>query len=307
MADAGYLLGGKRVEILFGLGQNIVLLFISAAHINGFTIMMNVLTGHATCSVYFSLVALAVCFFCTLPRTLKAMAWLSCACKFTSHFCGGLQLLNQIACISIMMAIMIVMVHVGVVKPHPNSTVAFPESGFVPAMTSALNIVLAYSGHVTYFGFFSELKDPREFKKSLVLLQTTAIAVYTTVAVVIYNYVGPGVKAPALSSAAPRISKIAYGVAIPTIIIAGVLNAHVASSAFYRWAWKRAGKADVYKEKSTRALVSWIGIVLLVWLLAWVIAESIPIFEYLLALVSALFSGWYSCKWLQFFLDILQF
>jgi hypothetical protein len=198
-----------------------------------------------------------------------------------------------------MASVLIVMIHVGVVEPHPNSTMAFPPSTFKSAMTSALNIVLAYSGHVTYFGFFSELKDPKEFKKSLILLQTTAITVYTIVAVVIYNYVGPDVRAPALSSASSKVAKIAYAVAIPTIIIAGVLNAHVASMAFYQFIWSKAKKPDVVKEKTVRAWASWIAIVGVVWFLAWIIAESIPIFEYLLALVSALFSGWYSCKWFQ--------
>lgn len=81
MADAGRMIGGKPLEILFGLGQNVVLLFIAAAHINTFTIMMNVLTEHSTCSVVFSVIALVVCALCTFPRTLKAMSFLSCACR----------------------------------------------------------------------------------------------------------------------------------------------------------------------------------------------------------------------------------
>lgn len=187
------------------------------------------------------------------------------------------------------------MVHVGIVKPHVNATQALPQATFKNGMTSALNIVLAYSGHVTYFGFFSELRDPKDYKKSLLLMQTTAITVYTLVAVVIYYYVGPDVKSPALSSASKKVSMIAYGVAIPTIIIAGVLNAHVASTSIYRYIWNKVGKPDVYKERNARAWTSWIAVVFSVWLMAWTIAESIPTFEYLLAVVSALFSGWYSC------------
>lgn len=196
------------------------------------------------------------------------------------------------------------MIHVGVVNPHPKASRAFPnikEEGkeFMLGMNAALNIVLAYAGHVTYFGFFSELRNPRDYKKSLILLQTTAITLYVMVAVVIYYYVGPDVQSPALSSASPKIAKIAYGVAIPTIIIAGVLNAHVASTAVYRWAWNKRGDPMVYKEKTARAWISWLVIVSTVWVLAWIIAEAIPTFQYLLGLVSALFSGWYSCKWLR--------
>ncbi|RDI82359.1 hypothetical protein Vi05172_g7660 [Venturia inaequalis] len=277
MADAGRMIGGKPLEILFGLGQNVVLLFIAAAHINTFTIMMNVLTEHSTCSVVFSVIALVVCALCTFPRTLKAMSFLSCA-----------------SCLSILVAVSIVMAAVGSDKTHQAAPKVLPKTSFKEGMNAALNIVLAYAGHVTYFGFFSELKNPRDYRKSLILLQTTAVTLYVLVAVVIYCYVGQDVKSPALSSAGPLIRKIAYGVAIPTIVIAGVLNAHVASTAVYRWAWKKRGHPMVYKERSTRAWVSWIAIVITVWTLAWLIAEAIPTFKYLLGLVSALFSGWYS-------------
>jgi len=51
MADAGQIIGGKWLGRLFGFGQLLVLIFIMAAHITSFTIMMNVLTGHSLCSI----------------------------------------------------------------------------------------------------------------------------------------------------------------------------------------------------------------------------------------------------------------
>ena len=188
------------------------------------------------------------------------------------------------------------MVGVGVAKPDPNQMVLFERTSLVSAMNAALNIVLAYSGHVTYFGFASELKDPRDFTKSLLMLQTTAITVYSTVAVVIYYYVGPAVPAPALSAAGAKVRLASYGVASLTIIIAGVVNGSVGSKQLYLrfWQWRNAPK--VVQEKSMRAYSSWITIVTGIWVMAWIIAEAIPKFEYILSLVSALFSGWYSCK-----------
>jgi hypothetical protein len=163
-------------------------------------------------------------------------------------------------------------------------------------MTSTLNIVLAYSGHVTYFGFASELKDPRDYTKSLIMLQSVAISVYTFVALVIYYYVGPNVPAPALSAATPRVRIAAYAVASITIVIAGVVNGSVGSKQIYMrlWQWKKA--PEVVQEKSVRAYASWVGIVVALWIAAWLIAEAIPRFEYVLALVAALLSGWYSCE-----------
>jgi hypothetical protein len=51
---------------------------------------------------------------------------------------------------------------------------------------------------------------------------------YTVTAVVIYAYTGDDVRSPALGSTSPLLAKIAYGIALPTIVIAGVINGHVA-------------------------------------------------------------------------------
>jgi hypothetical protein len=167
---------------------------------------------------------------------------------------------------------------------------------FANGMVAFLNIVLAYSGHVTYFGFASELKNPRDYTKALLMLQTTAIAVYTFVAVFIYYYIGPNVPAPALSATTPKVRVVAYAVASITIVIAGVVNGSVGAKQIYMrfWAWKKQPK--VVHEKSFKSFSSWVAIVVTLWILAWIIAESIPTFEYVLALVAALLSGWYSCE-----------
>jgi hypothetical protein len=189
------------------------------------------------------------------------------------------------------------MINVGIIKPNPDAVHSIETAKLTTSMNAVLNIVLAYSGHVTYFGFASELRDPRDFTKGLILLQTTAITLYTLTAVVIYYYTGPDVPAPALGAATPIVRKIAYGLAIPTIVIAGVVNGHVASKYIYIRIWSSTKSGvKVIQEKSKRAYLSWAATCTVVWVVAWIIAEAIPTFKYLLALVSALFSGWYSCK-----------
>jgi hypothetical protein len=63
----------------------------------------------------------------------------------------------------------------------------------------------------------AELKEPRDFPKALTLLQTIDISLYLVTGVVIYYYAGADVKSPALGSISPLVSKIAYGVALPTV------------------------------------------------------------------------------------------
>ena len=63
----------------------------------------------------------------------------------------------------------------------------------------------------------AELKDSRDFPKALALLQTIDMTLYIVAAVVIYRYTGSDVASPALGSAGPLISRIAYGIALPTV------------------------------------------------------------------------------------------
>lgn len=49
------------------------------------------------------------------------------------------------------------------------------------------------------------------------MLQSIDVSLYVTAAVVIYYYVGDNVASPALGSAGPLLSKVAYGIALPTV------------------------------------------------------------------------------------------
>jgi hypothetical protein len=89
------------------------------------------------------------------------------------------------------------------------------------------------AGHVAFFSFQSELKDPRDFRKALFFEQGIAVTFYMTISVVIYYYAGPLVASPALGSASPLVAKIAFGIALPTIIVAGVVNGSVACKFVY--------------------------------------------------------------------------
>lgn len=63
----------------------------------------------------------------------------------------------------------------------------------------------------------SEMQDPKDFPKSLTMLQIGDTCLYLVTAVVIYVYAGRDVASPALSSAGPLMRKVAYGLAIPTV------------------------------------------------------------------------------------------
>lgn len=47
-------------------------------------------------------------------------------------------------------------------------------------------------------------------------------------------------------------------------------------------------------KRDMLAVGSWIGIALACWVIAWIIADAIPVFSDLLSLISSLFASWFS-------------
>ncbi|EHL00238.1 putative N amino acid transport system protein [Glarea lozoyensis 74030] len=252
-ADIGGVLLGPWGKELFGIAYIIYMVFCMASHILTFTIAMNVLTEHATCTIIWGVVGVVIFTLLSIPRTLKNISFLS------------------------IVSVMITMIALGVSPQAAADAMrgTYPAS-FPAAFNSMSNIVFAYGGHVAWISFISELRDPKEYPKSLILLQAVDISMYLVAALVIYRYAGVGVDSPALSSNSVIVKKVAWGIALPTIVIAGVIFAHVSVNR----GWIATG--------------TWIGLGTFSWIIAFVLAESIPVFSDLLGFISALFASWFS-------------
>ncbi|RDW81695.1 neutral amino acid permease [Aspergillus mulundensis] len=274
MADAGEVVAGKFGREFMGVAQMLFFVFVMASHLLTFTVAMNTITEHGTCSIVFGVVGMVVSFILCLPRTLEKMSWLS-----------------LVSFISIFSAVMICMIGVGISKPGVNNVVAVVDTDLYHGFTAVTNIVFAFCGHAAFFGLAAELKDPRDFPKGLCLLQGIDICLYLVAAVVIYRYGGADVTSPALGSASPIVSKVAYGIALPTILIAGVIYGHVASKYIYVRIFRGT---DRMHKRDAVAVGSWVAIALGLWILAWIIAEAIPVFSNLLSLITALFASWFT-------------
>ncbi|CAD6443494.1 2aff8189-a9bb-4faa-ac46-9fb42892a93f [Sclerotinia trifoliorum] len=273
--DIGGVMLGSWGREIFGAAYVIYCIFSMASHLLTFTIAMNVLTNHATCTIIWGVVGLAVFSLLSLNRTLKNVSFLSII-SFTS----------------ILSAVMLTMIALGVSPQAASGAMKGTYSpSFPSAFNSISNIVFAYGGHVAWVSFIAELRDPREFPKSLILLQTVDISLYVIAALVIYRYAGEDVASPALNSNTPIIRKIAWGIALPTIIIAGVIFAHVT----VKYVYLRIFSGTKYlNSRGWVATGTWVGLAVATWTIAWIIAESIPVFSDLLGFISALFASWFS-------------
>ncbi|PVH91010.1 hypothetical protein DM02DRAFT_546652 [Periconia macrospinosa] len=274
-ADCGELIAGPIGREVMAFCQVLILLFIMAAHVLSFGIAMNVMTEHGQCTVVFTTIGMVLSFILCLPRTLKNVSYVSI-----------------ISCLSILVAVIISMIAIAIRKEDMGNVVAIQSNvSLLKGLGPVMNIVLAYAGHVTFFSLTSELRDPRDFTKSLLLMQSFAVSFYLVMSITIYYYAGPNVASPALGSAPPLVAKIAYGIALPTIVVAGVINGSVACKYVYFRMW--AGTDVIYK-KSLKSVGSWTVVCAVAWVLAWAVAEAIPNFNLLLGLIASMFGSWYS-------------
>lgn len=96
-------------------------------------------------------------------------------------------------------AVILAMIFAGV-QNHPNgydpSTPvvwhAWPQKGekYVNIMSAVLNIVYTFVGQITYPSFISQMKQPRDFRKALVVVTICELITFALAGSIIYVYVG---------------------------------------------------------------------------------------------------------------------
>ena len=85
MADVGEVLLGSVGREVGGAAQTIFLIFSMGSHILIFTIAMNAITDHATCTLVWGVIGLIIFFLLSLPRTMKKVSYFSIVCKSISR------------------------------------------------------------------------------------------------------------------------------------------------------------------------------------------------------------------------------
>ena len=126
MADAGDIMFGPIGRELLGAAQLVFFVFIMASHVLTFSIMMNTITEHGTCSIVFGIVGTVICLILTLPRRLQDVSYTSI-----------------LSFISIGVAVTVTMVGVGIEKPGLGRINVTPDVSLYNAFLATTNIVFA--------------------------------------------------------------------------------------------------------------------------------------------------------------------
>ncbi|RMZ90358.1 hypothetical protein DV736_g2401, partial [Chaetothyriales sp. CBS 134916] len=171
---------------------------------------------------------------------------------------------------------------------------AIPLAGtsFVAAMEAYLNIAYTFIGQITLPSFIAEMRNPYDFRKALWAVTICEIILFSLVGGIVYGYTGTQYNtAPAFGSLGNDVyKKVSFSFMIPTLIFLGVLYASVSA----RFLFFRIFEGTRHKSEHTLVgWASWAGILAATWILAFIIAEVIPFFSDLLALMSSLFDSFF--------------
>ncbi|RKF57349.1 N amino acid transport system protein [Erysiphe neolycopersici] len=294
-ADAGRLLAGKFGYELVGVMFVLQLLSVTGSHSLTGAIAFGNLSDHKACSVAFSAISAIILFFVAIPPSFSELA-----------------ILGYIDFVSIILAIAITMVGTGITwAKSGNAATAiatstpwsyWPREGltFVEAFVAVGNIIFAYCFAVCQFSFMDEMHTPKDFPKSIYALGIIEMVIYTVTGSTILIFVGSDVQSPALLSAGPTLSKVAFGVALPVIFISGSINTTVVARYIHGRMYANSPNRHI---NTKQGWITWIITVSIIILTGWLIAESIPFFDDLLSITSSLLiSGFtfYFPAWMWF-------
>ena len=243
---------------------------------------LNTITDHSVCSVGFAAIVACISFVFSVPRTFSSLSWV-----------------GYFSAVTMFISVILAMVFAGVqTHPHgydgtPMTYHLFPKKGttYVEAMGAFLNIVYTFVGQITYPQFIAEMKKPKDFRKVLWIVTSCELVIFSLAGAVMYVYIGNEyITAPAFGSLERTYKIITFTFAVPTIIFVGSLYSNISARFLF---FNIFGSS---KHRYSHTLVgwfTWVGLLSLTWIGAFIVAEVIPFFSDLLSLMSSLFDCWF--------------
>ncbi|KAL3442028.1 transmembrane amino acid transporter protein-domain-containing protein [Aspergillus insuetus] len=273
MAEVALGVVGKEVTgLLFIIGYVLV----TGSGIVGVSTALNALSHHAACTVWWSFLATVVIIATASIRKLEHVGWLS-----------------YVGFLSIYIAVFIVVV--GVTQrdrpaaapqegPYDLGYVAINNPGFAGGMVASSTIFVSSAGTSAFLPVISEMRNPKEYKRPLYYCMSLVTASYLAFGLVVYRWCGMWVASPSLGSAGQTIKMVSYGVALIGLIVSGTLYLHVGAKYVFV---RILGKTPHLQSNSLIHWGTWLACTTILGALAFILAESIPIFNYLIALVGS--------------------
>lgn len=262
---------------LLGVMILVAQVLIVAAGLVSISTALNALSNHGACTAVFTLVAAILVTAFSSVRTFSKLGWLT-----------------WIAFGTFVIAVLIFTVAV----TQQDRPAAAPPTGafdlgytaiayptFAVGITATLNIFISGSGSSMYLPIISEMRRPTDYRKAALVAGVLVGALYLSLSLVIYRYCGQWLSTPAFGSAGPLFKKISYGVALPGLVVGMGIYSHVAA----KYLFVRVLRDSKHLQANTFThWTTWLGINIVLGTLAFIVAEAVPILNYLLALAGSL-------------------
>ncbi|RDK41226.1 hypothetical protein M752DRAFT_217709 [Aspergillus phoenicis ATCC 13157] len=290
--DAGELMFGRVGRELLGVAVCIYWIFCSGSGLLSTSIGLNAVSDHGTCTAVFVGVSAVASFALASIRTLAKIKWAA-----------------WVGVGSVFIAVMTATVAVGLQERPPTAPktadwesdyklVGYPS--FTKGITAVVSIVFAYAGTPGFFPIAAEMRNLSLYTRSLLICQSAITSIYISIGTVVYYYCGSYVASPALGSAGTLIKKVAYGIALPGLVVSTVIVLHFSSK--YMFIRILRGSEHL-TANSFKHWVTWFSCTFAVTVASFLIASGIPIFSNLVSLIGALLGTLMSfqpmgCMWL---------
>ncbi|CAG7947968.1 unnamed protein product [Penicillium salamii] len=295
IADMAQVVGGPVVKELVGALFTISYVIVAASGIIGVSTAFNALSLHSVCTVWFSFIGTIIIAMCASVRKFSHIGWLT-----------WLGFGSVYVAVFIIVYVHIHWLRIVLTNQHIHSIgvtvrdrpAAAPQTGdfdlgyrvignpdFTTGITASAAIFVSSAATSAFLPVISEMRRPKDYPKAVYLSMTLVTASYLTFSLVIYAWCGKWIASPSLGSAGETVKRIAYGIALPGLIISGCLYVHVAA----KYLFVRILRNSRHLQANTAVhWGTWLSCTIGTAAISFVLASAIPIFNYVLALVGSL-------------------
>lgn len=268
--------GGPILREVSGGLYLIAYILCAGSGILGVSIGINALSHHAACTVWWSFLASVVVAATASVRKFHDIGWLTWA-----------------GFISIFAAVFIVVIGVTTL----DRPAAAPQTGdfelgyfvigtptFIAGMSASATIFVSSAGTSAFLPVISEMRNPKDYNKAVYVCMSFVNAAYLTLSLVVYRWCGQWVASPSLGSAGQTIKMVAYGVGLIGLVVSATLYLHVAA----KYLFVRILRNTPHLQANTVVhWATWLGCTFGLCSISFILAEAIPIFNYLIALTGS--------------------
>jgi hypothetical protein len=280
IADMAYEVGGVALREFVGGLFIIAYVLCSGAGILGVSIAFNTFSSHGACTVWFAFVSSVLVAACASVHKFHELAWVAWA-GFISIFVAVLMIVIAVTTLDRPAA-------APQEGPYELGYYAIPPpsvSTFAAGMAATCTIFISSAGTSAFLPVMSEMREPKDYRKALYVAMGFVTTSYLCFALVVYRWCGEWVASPSLGSAGHKMQIASYAVGFLGLIVSACLYLHVAA----KYCFVRILRNSRHLQSNTFVhWGTWFSCVIILCAVAFILAEAIPIFNYLIALTGSL-------------------